>query len=101
MPFQSIEPRRLYRQIADQIRGLIRSGEFQAGARLPPGTIAPAVTPTVCVGDGWIGVPRYAQGFRSSTSSTRSYGSLAASLRRRTSDSLSASNRHVHRELAG
>jgi GntR family transcriptional repressor for pyruvate dehydrogenase complex len=36
MPFQSIEPRRLYRQIADQIRTLIRSGEFQAGARLPP-----------------------------------------------------------------
>ena len=36
MPFQCIEPRRLYRQIADQIRGLIRSGEFSAGARLPP-----------------------------------------------------------------
>jgi DNA-binding FadR family transcriptional regulator len=36
MPFQSIEPRRLYRQIADQIRGLIRSGEFRAGSRLPP-----------------------------------------------------------------
>jgi DNA-binding FadR family transcriptional regulator len=36
MPFQSIEPRRLYRQIADQIRSLIRSGEFPAGARLPP-----------------------------------------------------------------
>ena len=36
MPFQSIEPRRLYRQIADQIRGLIRAGEFVAGARLPP-----------------------------------------------------------------
>src|SRR5262249_20578098 len=36
MPFQSIEPRRLYRQIADQIRALIRSGEFGAGARLPP-----------------------------------------------------------------
>jgi DNA-binding FadR family transcriptional regulator len=36
MPFQSIEPRRLYRQIADQIRGLIRSGEFAPGARLPP-----------------------------------------------------------------
>jgi DNA-binding FadR family transcriptional regulator len=36
MPFQSIEPRRLYRQIADQIRALIRSGEFAAGARLPP-----------------------------------------------------------------
>jgi DNA-binding FadR family transcriptional regulator len=36
VPFQSIEPRRLYRQIADQIRTLIRSGEFPAGARLPP-----------------------------------------------------------------
>jgi DNA-binding FadR family transcriptional regulator len=36
MPFQSIEPRRLYRQIADQIRTLIRSGEFTVGARLPP-----------------------------------------------------------------
>ena len=36
MPFQSIEPRRLYRQIADQIRRLIRSGEFGPGARLPP-----------------------------------------------------------------
>ena len=36
MPFQSIEPRRLYRQIAGQIRALIKSGEFTAGARLPP-----------------------------------------------------------------
>jgi DNA-binding FadR family transcriptional regulator len=36
VPFQAIEPRRLYRQIADQIRGLIHSGEFPAGARLPP-----------------------------------------------------------------
>ena len=36
MPFQSIEPRRLYRQIADQIRTLIRNGEFPTGARLPP-----------------------------------------------------------------
>jgi DNA-binding FadR family transcriptional regulator len=36
MPFQSIEPRRLYRQIAAQIRALIRAGEFGAGARLPP-----------------------------------------------------------------
>lgn len=36
MPFQSIEPRRLYRQIADQIRTLIRSGEFSSGGRLPP-----------------------------------------------------------------
>jgi len=36
MPLSSIEPRRLYRQIADQIRTLIRSGEFVPGARLPP-----------------------------------------------------------------
>src|SRR5690348_10278095 len=36
MPFQSIEPRRLYRQIADQIRTLIRSGEYGPGSRLPP-----------------------------------------------------------------
>ena len=36
MPFQSIEPRRLYRQIADQIRTLIRNGEYLAGSRLPP-----------------------------------------------------------------
>src|SRR6187455_917489 len=36
MPFQSIEPRRLYRQIADQIRALIRAGEYGVGARLPP-----------------------------------------------------------------
>jgi DNA-binding FadR family transcriptional regulator len=36
MPFQSIEPRRLYRQIADQIRGLIERGEYAPGARLPP-----------------------------------------------------------------
>jgi DNA-binding FadR family transcriptional regulator len=36
MPFQSIEPRRLYRQIADQIRGLIRGGEYPSGSRLPP-----------------------------------------------------------------
>ena len=36
MPLQSIEPRRLYRQIADQIGELIRSGEFEVGDRLPP-----------------------------------------------------------------
>jgi GntR family transcriptional regulator, transcriptional repressor for pyruvate dehydrogenase complex len=36
MPIQSIEPRRLYRQIADQIRALVRSGEFPPGSRLPP-----------------------------------------------------------------
>ena len=33
MPIHSIEPRRLYRQIADQIRTLIRSREFPAGAQ--------------------------------------------------------------------
>jgi DNA-binding FadR family transcriptional regulator len=36
MPLTSIEPRRLYRQIAEQIRGLITSGEYASGARLPP-----------------------------------------------------------------
>ena len=36
MPLSTIEPRRLYRQIADQIRTLIRNGEFVPGARLPP-----------------------------------------------------------------
>jgi len=32
---QAVEPRRLYRQIADQIARLIASGEFPPGARLP------------------------------------------------------------------
>jgi GntR family transcriptional repressor for pyruvate dehydrogenase complex len=36
VPIQTLTPRRLYRQIADQLRGLIRSGEFALGARLPP-----------------------------------------------------------------
>jgi GntR family transcriptional repressor for pyruvate dehydrogenase complex len=36
MPLQTIAPRRLYRQIADQLRGLIEKGEFAVGARLPP-----------------------------------------------------------------
>ena len=36
MPLSSIEPRRLYRQIADQIRALISRGEFVPGSRLPP-----------------------------------------------------------------
>ncbi|MGJ7543054.1 FadR/GntR family transcriptional regulator [Variovorax sp. LT1R16] len=35
MPLQSIEPQRLYRQIADQLRKLIGDGEFATGARLP------------------------------------------------------------------
>ena len=36
MPIQSIEPRRLYRQIADQLRSLIDRGEYAGGSRLPP-----------------------------------------------------------------
>ena len=35
MPLQTVEPRRLYRQIAEQIAGLIAAGEFARGARLP------------------------------------------------------------------
>jgi DNA-binding FadR family transcriptional regulator len=35
MPIQVIEPRRLYLQIADQIRSLITAGEFPPGSRLP------------------------------------------------------------------
>ena len=36
MPIQTIEPRRLYRQIADQLRVLIEQGEYPLGTRLPP-----------------------------------------------------------------
>jgi DNA-binding FadR family transcriptional regulator len=35
MPLQAVESSRLYRQIADQLRGLIAGGEFAAGTRLP------------------------------------------------------------------
>ena len=35
LPLQAVEPRRLYRQIADQIAQLIASGEFPPGSRLP------------------------------------------------------------------
>jgi DNA-binding FadR family transcriptional regulator len=35
MPLRSIESRRLYRQIADQLRHLIAAAEFPAGERLP------------------------------------------------------------------
>jgi DNA-binding FadR family transcriptional regulator len=35
MPLQAVEPKRLYRQIAEQLRALMASGEFEAGARLP------------------------------------------------------------------
>ena len=35
MPLQLVEPQRLYRQIAEQLRALIAKGEFAVGARLP------------------------------------------------------------------
>ena len=35
MPIKIVEPHRLYREIATQISGLIASGEFAVGARLP------------------------------------------------------------------
>lgn len=35
MPLQAVESSRLYRQIAEQLRGLIVDGEFAAGTRLP------------------------------------------------------------------
>ncbi len=35
MPLHPVEPKRLYRQIADQLRALIRAGEFGVGSRLP------------------------------------------------------------------
>ena len=35
MPLQAVEPQRLYRQIAEQIRAAILAGKFLVGARLP------------------------------------------------------------------
>ncbi|MBS0328022.1 MAG: FadR family transcriptional regulator [Proteobacteria bacterium] len=35
MPLTAVEPRRLYRQIADQLAQLIASGEYPPGSRLP------------------------------------------------------------------
>lgn len=35
MPLQAIEPQRLYRQIAEQLRALIAGGEYGPGSRLP------------------------------------------------------------------
>ncbi len=35
MPIQTLEPQRLYRQIAEQLRVLIGKGEFAVGARIP------------------------------------------------------------------
>src|SRR5687767_9743004 len=36
MPLQTIDNRRLYRQIADQLAELIEGGEYKPGQRLPP-----------------------------------------------------------------
>src|SRR3954467_1062349 len=35
MPLQAVESQRLYRQIAEQLRSLIGTGEFNTGSRLP------------------------------------------------------------------
>jgi DNA-binding FadR family transcriptional regulator len=35
MPLQTVEPQRLYRQIAEQLRTLMLGGEFEPGSRLP------------------------------------------------------------------
>jgi DNA-binding FadR family transcriptional regulator len=35
MPLQAVESHRLYRQIAEQLRGLIAGGEFAPGSRMP------------------------------------------------------------------
>ena len=35
MPLQALEPKRLYRQIAEQLRALMEVGEFAVGQRLP------------------------------------------------------------------
>jgi DNA-binding FadR family transcriptional regulator len=35
MPLQTVEPQRLYRQIAEQLRSLVAKGEFAVGQRLP------------------------------------------------------------------
>ena len=35
MPLQTVEPKRLYRQIAGQLRALMAGGEFAPGSRLP------------------------------------------------------------------
>jgi DNA-binding FadR family transcriptional regulator len=35
VPLEAVEARRLYRQVADQLRALIDSGEYHVGSRLP------------------------------------------------------------------
>jgi DNA-binding FadR family transcriptional regulator len=42
MPLQTVEPQRLYRQIAEQVRALIASGEFATGTAFPQNAIWPS-----------------------------------------------------------
>ena len=35
VPLEAVEARRLYRQVADQLRALIDGGEYPVGSRLP------------------------------------------------------------------
>src|SRR5581483_11761573 len=35
VPLEAVEARRLYRQVADQLRSLIERGEYAVGSRLP------------------------------------------------------------------
>ena len=66
MPLTTVEPTRLYRQIANQIASLIDQGEFVAGARLPAerggahriGDLVGGTQPPAGLG----GVPSAAQG---------------------------------------
>ena len=66
MPLQTVESNRLYRQIAQQLRGLIAQGEFAAGTRLPAerdlarqfGVSRPSVREALIAleGEGWVEV---------------------------------------------
>ncbi|OZI39731.1 GntR family transcriptional regulator [Bordetella genomosp. 5] len=87
MPIQTIEPRRLYRQIADQLRLLIEAGEFREGARLPPerdlalklGVSRPSVREALIAleVEGWVEV-RMGSGIYVKRSTERAGDSLVA-----------------------
>src|SRR6218665_3143194 len=65
VPLQTVEPQRLYRQIAEQLRALIGQGAYDAGARLPAGRdLAPRLGVSrpsgreaviALEGGGWVG----------------------------------------------
>lgn len=87
MPIQTIEPRRLYRQIADQLRLLIEAGELREGARLPPerdlalklGVSRPSVREALIAleVEGWVEV-RMGSGIYVKRSTERAGDSLVA-----------------------